>query len=228
MDTIFEGRASDSPYIEMIWRGQAGSNYAPVCPAKSCWNMLFQRQDGRVRISIEGPLTKATPKTNIEGTEWLVIEFQLGTFLSSLSLKNLLDADEVLPLAARQSFWFHGSTWQLPDYENVETFVNRLVHDGVLLSDPVVNTVLQNQPHELSLRTVRRHFLHATGLTYKSIEQIKRVRQAMTLLERGVPILDVVEQAGYTDQPHMTRALKHFTGQTPGQIARAWDVKGQG
>ncbi len=31
-------------------------------------------------------------------------------------------------------------------------------------------------------------------------------------------ILDAVDQAGYFDQPHMTRSLKHYIGLTPGQI----------
>jgi methylphosphotriester-DNA--protein-cysteine methyltransferase len=42
----------------------------------------------------------------------------------------------------------------------------------------------------------------------------------MTLLRQGASILDTVYQAGYFDQPHLTRALKRFTGQTPAQIAR--------
>jgi hypothetical protein len=35
MGHLSEGRVSDSPYIEMIWRGRAGSEYAPTCPADS-------------------------------------------------------------------------------------------------------------------------------------------------------------------------------------------------
>jgi Transcriptional regulator containing an amidase domain and an AraC-type DNA-binding HTH domain len=31
-------------------------------------------------------------------------------------------------------------------------------------------------------------------------------------------ILDVVYEAGYYDQPHLTRSLKYFIGQTPAQI----------
>ncbi len=31
-------------------------------------------------------------------------------------------------------------------------------------------------------------------------------------------ILDTVERAGYFDQPHLTRSLKRFIGQTPAQI----------
>src|SRR5260370_31604756 len=83
MGHLCEGRVSDSPYIEMIWRGRAGSEYAPTCPADSRWNLLLLRQDAKVQVSVEGPLTKAKPKTQAEGTEWLVIKFQLGTFLRS-------------------------------------------------------------------------------------------------------------------------------------------------
>jgi methylphosphotriester-DNA--protein-cysteine methyltransferase len=72
----------------------------------------------------------------------------------------------------------------------------------------------------MSSRTVRRRFLLATGLTPKAIQQIERAQKAAALLEQGVSILDAVYQAGYADQPHMTRSLRRFTGQTPAQIAR--------
>lgn len=220
MSFLFEGRASDSPYIDRIWRGQAGIDYAPTCPASSRWNLLFLKQNGQTRVSIEGPLTKAKAKTQAEGTEWLVIQFQPGAFPAALPISVLLNGDAVLPLATGNSFWFHGSTWQLPDYDNVEIFVKRLVREEMLLCDPIVNAVLQNQPQDLSARTVRRHFVRATGLTPKAFEQIERAQLATTLLEQGVALLDVVYQAGYADQSHMTRALKHFIGQTPARLVR--------
>jgi AraC-like DNA-binding protein len=35
-----------------------------------------------------------------------------------------------------------------------------------------------------------------------------------------VSIGDVVYQAGYADQPHLTRSLKRFIGYTPAQLAQ--------
>jgi Helix-turn-helix domain len=220
MNFISEGRVSDSPYIEGIWRGRAGEGYAPVCPADSRWDLLLLKQDGRVKVSVEGPLTKAKAKFHVEGTEWLVLRFKLGTFLPSQPIRKLMDGEAILPLAARNSFWLHGSTWQFPDYENMETFVERLVRADVLLRDPVVNAVLQDQPQDLSARTVRRRFLLATGLTPKAIEQIERAQRAAALLEQGESLLDAAYLAGYADQAHMTRSLKRFIGQTPAHIAR--------
>src|SRR5215475_939630 len=174
MSSLFEGRESDSPYIESVWRGRAGSDYAPVCPASSHWHLLFLRQNGRVTVSVEGPLTKATPVTQAEGTKWFGVTFQLGTFLPSVSIRNLLDERAILSLAATTSFELAGSSFQFPDYDNVETFVQRLVHEDMLFSDPVVKAVLSGHPSQMSLRTVRRRFLFATGLTYKVISQIER------------------------------------------------------
>lgn len=228
MSFFFEGRESDSPYVEAVWRGRAGSQYAPICPASGQWHLLFLKENGRVKVSIEGPLTKATPVTQAEGTEWFGVTFPLGVFLPAVPVSNLLDEQAVLPLAANGSFRLAGSTWQFPDYDNVETFAARLVREQVLVADPVVQAVLAGQPQELSLRTVRRRFLFATGLTHKALAQIERAKQAAALVEQGVSLLEAAYQAGYADQAHMTRALKHFIGYTPASIARGGSASGLG
>jgi hypothetical protein len=219
MESIFEGRMSDSPYIDTVWRGVTGSNYRAVCPADEHWNLYFSRYEDETRIAVEGPLTKATRKSHPEGVEWLVIRFKLGTFLQNIPITSLLDGDAVLPGASNNSFWLDSTTWALPDFENAETFVARMAREGLLVQEPVIDTALKEGDAHYSMRTVRRRFLQATGLTPVSIRQIERARRAVALLERGVPILDAVYEAGYSDQPHMTRSLRRFIGQTPGQLA---------
>lgn len=218
MSGHFEGRGSDSPYIEAVWRGQAGSDYAPICPASGRWHLLFLKKNGKVNVSVEGPLTRATPVSQAEGTEWFGVTFPLGTFLSSVPVRNLLNEQAMLPLATSTSFGLAGSRFQFPDDENVETFVARLVRERLLVSDPIVKAIVAGQTPDVSLRTVRRRFLFATGLTYKVISQIERANQTAALLEQGVSLLDAAYQAGYADQSHMTRSLKHFIGHTPAQI----------
>lgn len=220
MSAFFESRPSDSPYIEIIWRGHVEHDYSPVCPADVRWNLLFMKRSRWARVSAEGATSQFVPKTQAEGIEFLVIKFKLGVFMPHLPADRLLNSDAVLPDAAGQSFWLHGSAWQTPDFENVETFVGRLVHQGSLVVDPVVTSALQGRPAAASTRTVRRRCLRATGLTPKTIQQIERAQQAATLLEQGAPILDAVYQLGYADQAHMTRSLRRFYGQTPAQIAR--------
>lgn len=130
MSAIFEGRTSDSSYIEFIWRGRLEQDYAPVCPADVRWNLLFTRYNGSIRVSAESATSQYVPKTQFEGAEFLVIKFRLGVFMPYLPPANLLNSDAVLPEAGGQSFWLNGSAWQLPDFENVETFVGRMARTG--------------------------------------------------------------------------------------------------
>src|SRR5947199_9476615 len=114
MSSLFEGRGSDSPYIEAVWRGWAGSDYAPVCPASGHWHLLFLRQNGRVKVSIEGPLTKATPVTQAEGISWFGVTFPLVTFLPSVPVRNLLDELAIFSPAVKNSYWLVVSRWHYP------------------------------------------------------------------------------------------------------------------
>jgi AraC-like DNA-binding protein len=126
--------------------------------------------------------------------------------------------DVTLPVATSRSFLLNGSSWQYPDFENADTFVKRLVKTGVISRDSTVEAALQGEARKLSLRTVQRHFLQATGVTYGTFRQIERARHATNLLKEGVSIVDVVQLAGYFDQAHLTRSLNHFIGLTPARI----------
>ena len=92
---------------------------------------------------------------------------------------------------------------------------------GLLVHDPVVPAAVHDDVVGLSTRTLERRVMRATGLTRGLIRQIQRAERAVDLLGRGVPARDVVRLAGYADQPHLTRSLKRFVGQTPSQIAIA-------
>jgi AraC-like DNA-binding protein len=219
MSFVFDERPSDSPFVEKIWRTQSEHPGSFISTAESHWEMVITRYQDRATFTVRGPETIATPADYSAGFEFFGIVFKHGAFMPHLPLTHLLNRnDATLPEATSQSFWLHGSAWQFPDYENADTFVARLVREGLLVHDPVVNAVLQNRPPEMSLRSLQRRFLRATGLTRGTFEQIERARQAEILLKKGFSIADAVYHAGYTDQPHLTRSLKQFVGQTPGQI----------
>src|SRR5689334_20484181 len=128
MTIVYEERLSDSPYVELIQYGRSISDGSPIRPAECHWHMVFVRQNGVVRPLVVGPLTTAGVVSWTEGAELLWIKFKLGTFIPHLPTRNRLNQEIVLPEAAsKNSFWLKSSAWQLPDYENVETFVDRLV-----------------------------------------------------------------------------------------------------
>jgi AraC-like DNA-binding protein len=184
----------------------------------SHWEMVVTRQHGRTMLTVRGPESKATPLDCSADGEWLGIRFALGTVMPHLPASSLVDGAVDLPDAGRRSFWLHDSAWPFPAFENADTFVDRLVRDGLLAREPIVQDALHDRPKDRSVRTAQRHFLRTVGLTHGAVRRIERARYATTLLQEGLPILDVVYEAGYFDQPHLTRSLKHFIGQTPAQI----------
>jgi len=208
-----EARLSDIPLVERIWRTQGDRTGEFISQAKVTSEMVWTTYDGKITFTVRGPETKATILDyRSVGAEFLGITFKLGAFMPHLLPKDLRDGRDVnVPEVTRRSFWLYGSKWQIPDYENADTFVASLIREGLLMTDPLVNTMLEGRSPRLSIRSVQYRFLRATGLTNKTIQQIERARYAGSLLQRGVSILDTVFEAGYADQAHLTRSLKRFS-----------------
>ncbi|HEX6809754.1 MAG TPA: AraC family transcriptional regulator [Gemmatimonadaceae bacterium] len=153
--------------------------------------------------------------------EWLGIRLKVGTFLPELPPASLIDRRDVtLPDASARSFWLNGSAWEYPTFENAETFVARIIAKGIVVRDRTVEATLRGDVNALSMRSVQRHFLRATGITHAKFRAIERARYATNLIREGTSNADVVHLAGYFDQPHLTRSLRHLIGQTPTEIAR--------
>ncbi len=220
MSIIYVERMSDSPYIETITCGWAVSSGSSIRPAEVHWHMVFVRVNDRALPFVVGPLSASGIAAWGEGAEILWIKFKLGTFMPHLPIKTCMDSETMLPEAACKSFWLNSSTWQFPDFENVETFVDKLVREDVLVCDPVVNIALKDDLPDMSPRTVRHRFAQATGLTQSHIRQMKRAQQAAAFLQQGKSISDTIFESGYFDQPHLTRSLKQFIGYTPAQLMR--------
>lgn len=222
MSLLYEERSSDSPYVNLVTRGWTARAGSVIRPAESHWHLVLVRVQGLVLALAVGPLPRSGRAVWGADAEILWLRFELGVFMPHLPVTDLLDQETLLPSAAGRSFWLKGSAWEVPNFENADTFVNRLVRDEVLVYDPTINTALRDQlqPDALAPRTVRYRFLRSTGLTQTTIRQMQRAQQAEALLKQGVSILDTVDELGYFDQPHLTRALKQFVGYTPAQIAR--------
>jgi hypothetical protein len=216
-----EERLSDSLFVERIWRSQTERTGPFLSIAASHWEMVISKYHGNTTVTIRGPETKVTPyDVTFTGGEYLGIIFKHGTVLPYLPVDAIVDGDVDMPNASSKRFWLNGLTWEIPTYENADTFVDRLVREGVLVCDPIVQSALRGEPQELSPRSIQRRVMRATGLTHGALRQIERARQATLFLQEGLSILDTVDLVGYADQAHLSRALKYFIGKTPTQILR--------
>jgi hypothetical protein len=214
-----EERAAESPFVDKVWRTRSVPSKAFISVAASHWEIVIWRQAGNTHVTIRGPETRATAMPIPVDAEFFGVQFKLGAFMPDLPVPTLVDRDLTLPSGIGNTFRLDGSAWEIPNYENVDVFLGQLARKGLITLDPVVVKALQGEPTDLSQRSVERRVRRATGLTLGAIKQIDRAYKATALLNAGATILDVVTQAGYADQAHLTRSLIRFMGQTPGRIA---------
>ena len=172
MTILYEERSSDSPYIETITRGWTVSDGSTIRPAEINWHMVFVTHNGRVQPVFVGPLTTAGAASWEQGAEILWIKFKLGSFMPHLPARDFLDVETNLPGAASRSFWLKSSAWEFPNYENADTFIDRLVHDEVLVWDPIVNAALQDHT---GFGVALRAYAHHAGLAREKLDDVRRV-----------------------------------------------------
>ena len=216
----FADRPSDSPFVERVWRSHSERAGVFHSMALCQWGMVVTRLEGRVSLTVRGPETRATMADCPAEGEWFGVLFKLGTFMPLMRSGDLRDRNDMtLPNATSRSFWLNGSAWDFPSFENVETFVHQLVRRGLIQTDRAVEGAIRRDLQDITTRTEQRLLVRTTGLTRGAIHQIERARRAARLLRLGRPILDVVHEAGYYDQAHLTRSLQRFVGQSPARVA---------
>ena len=221
MFITFEDRPSDSPFIERVWRCHSTGCGRFLSVAEGHLELVVTRLAGLTTVTLRGPETRASTLNCPPNGQWAAVRFRLGVYMPQLPTHVLMDHRDVnLPVAADGSFWFDDSSWELPDFDNAEAFVDRLARRRVIAQDPAVEAVLLGDHQALTTRSVQRHFRHATGMTHGRYRQIERARYATNLLRAGTPILEVVHEAGYFDQAHLSRSLRGLIGQTPASILR--------
>jgi helix-turn-helix protein len=214
-----DDRASGSPAVERIWRSHSEASGVFVSIAESRAELVVARYRGQVSVTLRGPETRATTGVPYPpDAEWLGILFKPGVSVAPRPAGTLVDQNVALPPAGPGSFWLNGSAWSVPGFGNADTFVQWLVRDGLLVMDPAVPAALHGDPSGTSPRTLQRRFLRATGVTQNMTRQIEQARYAALLLTSGTPVATAAHQAGYFDQPHLTRSLRRFTGHTPAQL----------
>ncbi|MFC9636055.1 helix-turn-helix domain-containing protein [Streptomyces mirabilis] len=214
-----ESRPSELPYIERVWCSRSDDVGRMTSIATSHWELVFWEHDGQVRAAVLGPEPHACPAPVPKDATFFGISFALGTSMPHVPISRLVGGNAEIPDVTRRSVWLKGSAWHVPNYDNAEAFVRRLVREGIVACDPLVPAALDGATPDVSERTLQRRFVAATGLTRGTIRQIHRARQAAVLIQEGAPARDVVYRLGYFDQPHLARSLNRYIGRTATQLS---------
>ena len=184
--------------------------------------MGVARVGGVTTVHLRGPQTKATTLSCSRDAEYFGADFRLGAYLPMFPparLANLQDA--VLPTLPDGRILLDGRAWEMPTAQNIDVFIGRLEHAGLLIFDPLIEELRHGgAARAMPERTAQSRFVRAVGLSRRKLQAIERGRHAARLLREGAAIADVVFGAGYHDQPHLTRSLRQLIGHTPAEVAR--------
>lgn len=218
MTLEIEHRRSESPYVARVWRSRTYEVDQMMAVASPRCALVFWVRAGRMSVAVVGPESRASRAPVPEDATFFGIDFALGTTMPHLPIGQLVDKSLAIPDATHRSFRLNGSAWHIPDYDNAEAFVQRLVREDVLVRDRLVAEVTRGATPDVAARTVQRHFLAVTGLTRDAVRQIDRARQATLLLRDDVSTNEVIARCGYYDQPHLARSLRRYIGRSPREV----------
>ncbi|MDD7965753.1 helix-turn-helix domain-containing protein [Actinomycetospora lemnae] len=212
---------ADGP-VERVWVAACDEPVDFSSLASARGGLGFVRVGGVTRAHLRGPIARASTLSSPRGAEYFGADFRVGAFLPSCPPARLADhRDAVLPILPDGRVVLGGQAWEMPTPQNVDVFVRHLERVGVLVVDPLVERLWQeDRPRSVPVRTAQSRFARAVGLSRRTVRAIEQARDAARLLSGGGEIADVATAAGYYDQPHLTRSLRAFIGHTPAEIAR--------
>lgn len=218
--TLHQVRLSDSRFVERITQVTFTEHSREWTTPDGCWDIVVLGKQGKTIVLHTGLISRPVLLVNEPGDSYMAISFKPGVFVPQRPGSQMLDRGLLRPLASAHQFCFEAETLEIPGFENAEGLVDRLVRRGRLAYDELVAGVAEGRQPAATVRTLQRHFQTVLGMTPKQFAQIKRACGAVELLRGGMAPSAVAAAAGYADQPHLTRALKHLVQRTPAEIAR--------
>lgn len=221
MSFTYIEKPATSPFVDVFWETHDQTDGMYLAPADGCWDMIFTiTKDGKIIVRLSGPSVTPTPVHYKKGNHNIGLRLRQGAFFTHVPVSEVVDMTEVLPMPSANTFLLGGHILKIPTYETFDAFVADLESKGLISEDPIVKSALEGAKYGASQRSVQRRFGRTVGVTPAYIAQIERAWQAVYLLKKGMPITQVADELGYSDQAHLNRNLKRITGFTPRQNAK--------
>lgn len=207
--------------LDRIWSAECDSPTDFSSLASFTSGIGCIRFGGITTVHLRGPAVTATPLSCTAGASYFGADFRTGAYLTVVRPAQLANMrDTVLPTLPDGRLLLGGETWEMPTAENIDVFARRLERAGLLVFDPLVEEYRHGEAVPLPERTAQSRFIRAVGLSRRKLRLIERTRQAARRLTAGATIADVVAEADFYDQPHLTRAMRQLIGHTPAEVAR--------
>lgn len=225
--------------VACVWAAQIaadGERHTQRIIPDGCIDLVFSEGE----LVIAGPDTESVELEIVPNRSFVGLRFHAGCAPAVLGVpaSELLDrrivASEVLGArAAALSERLASASTQRGAALIFEKTVGGWLHDASEPDALVARAIIELQTPSadwsiatlaaqlgVSERQLRRRFLHAVGYGPKLLERVSRLRRfiraASSPRARGLAAL--AAEAGYADQPHLTRECRELTALTPAQL----------
>ncbi|ASO20388.1 AraC-like DNA-binding protein [Actinoalloteichus hoggarensis] len=211
--------ASLSGLVRCVWHAQESTTRLIV--PDGCLDVIVTAD----RVFVAGPDTRAWRSTVPPGTAITGLRFEPGQAARVLgvpadALRNsrvdlaelwgrtgtsLAERLRAEPAALAQVFANRPIAPRDPEVTEV---VARIDAGATRISTVIADVAL-------SERQLRRRFRAAVGYGPATYLRVSRLRRAVAAAEHGGTLAEIAGEAGYADQPHLSRDCREFTGLSP-------------
>jgi AraC-like DNA-binding protein len=196
----------------------------------------------RRAVFVSGPLDEAAAFTHREPAELLGVSLRPGTAPALLGVSAAALAPSWQPLAGvigEVAASIGALVWEAPSLRDrlalIDAFLLarmfatasepriRRAIDEIVASDGAADLEAVGRAAGASPRNLGRLFDDWVGLPPKRFARIVRLQAAMRRLydEPTIPLATLAQEAGYSDQSHLTRELQALAGLSPAELARS-------
>lgn len=211
-------RSSSHPWIDTVWQTVCLSDGVYKATPDGSWDLILSvSPEGVPTVFLSGQATEPVEVPYLDGEHSVVISFAAHVYLATENEVRTGAAVRFLPTSADR-FDLDGTSLPLPDFENAEELVDKMIEAGLLKSDDLVAKAFSDNPKAASKRSVQMHFKRTTGITQKDFQMIRRAQEAVRRLKRGEAPAAVAAELGYSDQPHMIKSIKTIMGHLPSNL----------
>lgn len=202
---------------EMI---QLNTNEYSILPSTKNSSYLTGIYKQPIKINIKQPYQELCINFNPMGLEAI-----FGENLSQNIFKNniLSENKNWTPLF---EIVFSNNSIEIIQNE-IESFFISILQDEMLSNSLLFNqTIKANQIEELndllckSYRSTHRFFVNQLQTSPKDYLQIRKVREAMPLILKDIPLTEIAYLLNFTDQSHFIKTFKKHTNITPSQFKK--------
>jgi AraC-like DNA-binding protein len=212
--------------VECVWRAEVDTPQVLDVLPDGCMDLVWTG----TRLVVAGPDTGPHPTRREPGLASAGLRFAPGRLPALLGVPAAALRDQRVPLADLHPALARRATARL---EHGTDPVAVLAGLTAALPGSPADAGLQAVAAHLgtgasvvatadrlgwTARTLHRHCLAAFGYGPVVLRRVLRFRRAAALLYTGVPVAQAAAEAGYADQPHLSREVRALAGMAPREL----------